>query len=268
MEKGVLIGKGRSAEVYEWGEFQALKLFYQGYRPEWIMYEAEMGRIVSEAGVPAPAVFGMVELEGRTGLVYERITGSSMLHQVQSSPLQLRKCARDMARLQHATHGCTTTILPRQKDNLEHAIMDARGILQDKAQTICKMLESLPEGDSICHGDFHPDNIVVTEDGCRAIDWNNANVGNPLCDVARTSLMFQSPFNPLQQSWIMAAALRAARTIWNRVYLNEYCRLSHAKREDIHRWMLPVAAARMREDVPGERAWLMELIDDRLRAYA
>lgn len=268
MEKGVLIGKGRSAEVYEWGESQALKLYYKEYRLEWIMYEAEMGRIVSEAGVPAPAVFDMVHIEGRTGLVYERITGSSMLHQVQSSPLQLRRCARDMARLQYATHRCTTTMLPRQKENLEHAIMDARGILQEKAQTICKVLDSFPEGDSICHGDFHPDNVVVTEDGCRAIDWNNANVGDPLCDVARTSLMFQSPYNPLEQSGIMAAALRVARTIWNRVYLNEYCRLSQAKMEDVRRWMLPVAAARLREDVPGERAWLMGLIDDRLRAYA
>lgn len=78
-------------------------------------YEAEMGRIVAEAGVPAPAVFDMVDIEGRTGLVYERVTGPSMLHQVQSSPRKLMKCAREMARLQHAMHGCTTTLLPPQK---------------------------------------------------------------------------------------------------------------------------------------------------------
>jgi hypothetical protein len=59
-----------------------------------------------------------------------------------------------------------------------------------------------------------------------------------------------------------------ARMLWNKVYLNEYCRLSRAKLEDIDRWMLPVAAARLREDVPGERDWLLRLIDDRLRAYA
>ena len=52
MKKGALIGKGRSAEVYEWGESQALKLYYEGYRPEWVTYEAEMGRIVAEAGSP------------------------------------------------------------------------------------------------------------------------------------------------------------------------------------------------------------------------
>lgn len=268
MKKGTQIGKGRSAEVYEWGESQALKLYYEGYRPEWVTYEAEMGRIVAEAGVPAPAVFDMVDIEGRTGLVYERVTGPSMLHQVQSSPLQLLKCAREMARLQHAMHGCTTTLLPSQKERLEHAILDASGILQGKAQAICKVLDSFPKGDSICHGDFHPDNVIVTENGCRAIDWNNAHVGNPLCDVARTSLMFQSPFNPDDQPGILLLPLRMARMLWNKVYLNEYCRLSLAKLEDIDRWMLPVAAARLREDVPGEREWLLGLIDDRLRAYA
>lgn len=115
MKKGALIGKGRSAEVYEWGESQALKLYYEGYRPEWVTYEAEMGRIVAEAGVPAPSVFDKVDIEGRTGLVYERITGPSMLRQVQSAPFQLTKCARDMAQLQHATHSCTTSLLPPQK---------------------------------------------------------------------------------------------------------------------------------------------------------
>lgn len=268
MKKGTRIGKGRSAEVYEWGESQALKLYYEGYRPEWVTYEAEMGRIVAEAGVPAPAVFDMVDIEGRTGVVYERVTGPSMLHQVQSSPLQLMKCAREMARLQHAMHGCTTTLLPSQKERLEHAILDASGILQGKAQVICKVLDSLPEGDSICHGDFHPDNVIVAESGCRAIDWNNAMIGDPLCDVARTSLMLQSPFHPHEQSSLMVIPLRMARTLWNKVYLNEYCRLSHAKYEEIDRWMLPVAAARLREDVPGERAWLLGLIDDRLRVYA
>ena len=47
--------------------------------------------------------------------------------------------------------------------------------------------------------------------------------------------------------------LRMARVLWNKVYLNEYCRLSRAKLEDIDRWIF--ARSRLREDVPGEREW-------------
>ncbi len=227
-----------------------------------------MSRRVSEAGVPAPAVYDILEIEGRRGLLYERMTGPTMLNHVLSSPHQLLRCARSMARLQYDIHGFTTTMLPRQKEKLEHAIMDASGILPNKVDAILSVLDSMPEGESICHGDFHPDNVVITEKGCRALDWNGACVGHPLCDVARTSLMFQSPFDPLDLPAIRAFPARVARMLWNKVYIKEYCRLSNAKPGDIQKWQLPVAAARLREQIPGERDWLLGIIHEYLREYA
>lgn len=41
-----------------------------------------------------------------------------------------------------------------------------------------------PEGRGVLHGDFWPGNLRVHEDGICALDWEDAAVGDPLCDVA------------------------------------------------------------------------------------
>ncbi|MCM3627853.1 hypothetical protein M3194_10805 [Paenibacillus glycanilyticus] len=90
----------------------------------------------------------------------------------------------------------------------------------------------------------------------------DANTGDPLCDVARTSMMFLSPFvsmPPLSISPLIGKQL-------NDAYLTEYSRLTGATAAGIDRWRLPVAAARLRERIPGEQEWLLAYIDSQLEA--
>ena len=44
-----------------------------------------------------------------------------------------------------------------------------------------------PERPALCHGDFHPFNVMLSPRGPIVIDWNNAHIGNPLEDVALLS---------------------------------------------------------------------------------
>ena len=71
MKPGRLIGKGRTAEVYEWDEGWVLKLFYPHIPRGWVSYEAKVGSLVFDAGAPAPRVGGCVELGDRAGIIYE-----------------------------------------------------------------------------------------------------------------------------------------------------------------------------------------------------
>ncbi|WP_276354821.1 phosphotransferase [Cohnella caldifontis] len=265
MGKGALIGRGMTAEVYESGDRQVLKLYYEWYKPEWIREEAEIAAAVQEAGVPAPKIYGMKQEDGRNGLLCEKVEGPSMLAEIQSTPFRMRQFAKEMARLHLRIHRCGADKLPRQKDRLEHAIQASADILGERTEGILRFLRSLPQGTRICHGDFHPDNILVADGGSIAIDWTNASLGDPMGDVARTSLMFLSPFNPPGTPKAMSPVNRLAKKLLNRAYLNEYRKLGKLDMEALGRWMLPVAAARLTENVPGEREWLMERIDSRLR---
>ena len=64
MIKGPLIGQGLTAEIYAWGDGQVLKLYHTGLSEEWIRREAEVTRIAHGAGLAAPAVGPVVEIDG------------------------------------------------------------------------------------------------------------------------------------------------------------------------------------------------------------
>ena len=88
VEKGELIGRGRTAEVFAWGNNQVLKLFLK----EWSLeaeHEFGVAKGAHDLGAPVPAVERMVEIDGRQGIIFERITGPTMMAMMQSHPWRL-----------------------------------------------------------------------------------------------------------------------------------------------------------------------------------
>jgi len=58
---------------------------------------------------------------------------------------------------------------------------------KDVGEDIYKQIELLPEGNHICHGDYHPGNIWVDEEGrLKIIDLMNICHGPKEYDIART----------------------------------------------------------------------------------
>ena len=53
-------------------------------------------------------------------------------------------------------------------------------------------LDSMPTHVQVCHGDYHPSNILITPEGKPfVLDWSHATQGNASADVARTYLLFK-----------------------------------------------------------------------------
>jgi len=265
MNKGRLIGTGMTAEVYEWGKDKVLKLFFSGISQKWIKNEAQIGKWVHEAGVPSPAVFGMVEVEKRKGIIFERIAGKTMFGDVQAEPWKLFYYAQKLAKFQYRIHRYRVQKLPSQKERFSLRIKSTYETLGDRTEKILAYLESLPDGSSVCHGDFHFNNIIVSGDRLVPIDWTNAYQGNPLGDVARTCLMMLSPSKPPTIPDILTPMLQYSKWLIFWTYLNEYMGLSKAGFRDIDAWILPAAASKLCDKIPGEEKWLMDIIDKRLK---
>src|SRR5580693_4408001 len=69
-----LLAEGRNAEVFAYGDGRVLKLD----RPEWTglsPFEAEMLDLLADAGLPVARSHGAVTVEGRSGVVLDRIDG-------------------------------------------------------------------------------------------------------------------------------------------------------------------------------------------------
>ena len=133
-----------------------------------------------------------------------------------------------------------------------------------RKEKIMKYMEGLPDGESICHGDFYLNNILVSGNKLVPIDWSSAYKGNPSGDVARTCMIICSPAVSFGVTDAAAMLSSFPKLLLCWVYLNKYMKLAGAKFNDIDAWVLPVAAAKIKDNVPGEKNWLLDIIDKRL----
>ncbi|MFE2318505.1 phosphotransferase family protein [Streptomyces sp. NPDC059441] len=154
MRTGRLIGSGRSADVFE----------VEGER-DWVVRRDRDGRgdAAAEAavmeyvrghGYPVPAVRAATRAE----MVMERLSGPTMLEAFETGEIGAREGGGVLAGLLSALHA-----------------VPARG--------------SGDAGVRVLHLDLHPDNVMLTPDGPKVIDWSNAEDGPPGLDWGMSAVI-------------------------------------------------------------------------------
>ena len=94
----------------------------------------------------------------------------------------------------------------------------------------------------MCHGDFHPHNILCTAHGPIIIDWQTASRGRPAGDAACTLLLIEHAYLPAWSPRYMHALLAVTRSLIHRGYRRGYLRSGLASREEIAQWQEPMGA--------------------------
>jgi len=263
MQLSAPIALGFTAEIYTWKDGQVLKLFNAGISLDTVETEAKLTRIVHATGLPVPGVGEIVEIEGRFGLEYERVDGITMLQAFMSKPWSFPVFARQLAELQADMHGRRVPGMPSQRERLSRKIKKARKLSENVRQAALKALELLPEDDKLCHGDFHPNNIVLTSHGPVIIDWIDASRGYPLADVARSSILIGG--GPLPPGTPLVWLVKILRRWFHLIYLKRYFQLNPAGRRQLSTWVPVVAAARLDENIHVDEARLLSIAQKLVR---
>ncbi|HLB67660.1 MAG TPA: aminoglycoside phosphotransferase family protein [Thermoplasmata archaeon] len=258
MVKGAPLAVGHTAEIFVWGEGRVVKLIRPDFPPNLADQEAEILRRARAAGLPVPDVDTVVEVEGRRGIVLERIDAPSMLDLLVSNMGTGERWARVLAEVHANIHRLTVPDPPSQRDRLERVIRAGDSLDAGAKQAVLSALERLPDGHAICHGDLHPGNVLITSRGPVVIDWIDATVGNPIGDVGWTLLLLEIGKPPLGLR--KRLRLELVRSAFQRAYLHRYRELRSVSLEDLAAWRLPIAAARLEEHVPGERPHLLSMV--------
>ena len=268
-EKGKLIGKGFTAQVYAWGDGRVLKLF-ESWRPAAkVEREFTITRAVHAAGLPVPAAHELVEVEGRKGIVFERVDGRSMFGQVCARPWRLFAAARQLAALHAQLHAVKApSELPTLREQISGWIDGAAELCAAEKEELRRCLAMLPDGDALCHGDFHPANILFSARGPVIIDWSSATRGHPPGDVARTSHLFQVADLPEESPRHILWLFKVARAALHRTYLKHYFQLRPTNRGELEAWrpVQKAAAAVWRQLQNEERNVRFQLTRDQTAA--
>jgi Ser/Thr protein kinase RdoA (MazF antagonist) len=257
---GPKLATGGSADIFVWGERQVIKRFRPGTAAAAAAQEAACTRAARDAGAPVPGASDVVEVDGHLAVIFERIRGSSLLEALFTGVQDPVSVGRSLGLLHARLHTLTSAHLPEQRERLREAL--ARAPLDESARRrIADTLERLPSGDSVCHGDFHPANILLATTGPMLIDWYDATRGRPIADVAQTSLLLLHSEPPGLIAPAMRARVDSLRAPVHAAYLVQYRSLHPVDEGELADWTLVMAAARLaRSRAPAEQAALVNVV--------
>ena len=105
-------------------------------------------------------------------------------------------------------------------------------------------LDSIVFDSRLCHGDFHPFNLILSNGNVKIIDWVDASSGDVRADVFRTYLLRTQASVELAEMYFI------------------YCSHTSLSRDEIFQWAPIIVVARLSEEVSPENAvYLNGLLD-------
>lgn len=240
---GPVIGEGNVAEVRAYGT-SVLKLYWSGVSKQSAFREAMLTVQVEALGLPVLRVLGVGSHDGRWGLVMTRAEGRPLAEAMLAGPDAVGAHLDTMVRLHRQMHACAVPEFPAMKARLAGGIGRAGMLRGDLRKRLLDALAALPDGEQLCHGDFHPYNVLGAPDAAVVIDWMDATHGAVAADVCRSFLLMRSRSPELA-----------------REYVERYCAASGVAVDDVMAWAPVLAGARLAEGIAGEADTLLALAE-------
>lgn len=260
------IAIGRTAEIYPFEDEKVLKLFFPTIPQSWINKEVNTGRYIEDAKLPVPKVYESVKLDKREGIVYERIEGPTLLHEIASKPWNVARYARLLASLHAQVHKVLApTGLETQREWATGGIPETNRLPKNLQAQVLHLLTMIPDGDQLCHGDFHPGNIIVAHRGPIIVDWMTASKGVACGDVARTSIILEAASTP--EGTPMRWLLEWVRKVFLSIYLKTYSALQPVEENSLRAWRAIMAANFLADvSLPEEETKLVAIVERGIRS--
>ena len=222
-----------------------IKVFDSEYSKADVLNEALNQARIETTDINIPKIKEVTTIDGKWAIVSDYIEGKTLAELMKENPDKMDEYLELFVDLQISIHSKTCPLLNKLKDKMNGKIsmttLDATTRYE-----LHTRLEGMPKHKKVCHGDFNPSNIIITEDGTPfVIDWAHATQGNASADAARTYLLFR-----------LAGNKRVAEK-----YLNLFCEKSDTAKQYVQKWMPIVAASQSVKGNEKEREFLLSWVD-------
>ena len=240
----IVIAQRKHKTIYR-DENKTVKVFDEEYSKADVLNEALNQARIEETGLNIPKILGVNMIDGKWAIVNEYIEGKTLAQLMEENPDKKDEYIELLVDLQMEVHSKKSQLLTKLKDKMNRKIslstLDATTRYE-----LHTRLEGMPKHNKVCHGDFNPSNVIISEDGTPYIlDWSHATQGNASADVARTYLLF----------CLNGDEAGAEK------YLNVFCKKSDTAKQYIQKWMPIVAASQSVKENEEEREFLLKWTD-------
>lgn len=244
--KTELVRRGNKV-VYDLGD-KIAKVFNETKPVSDVFNEALNLARINECGIRSPKALEVTKLEGDEAgwaLITTKVPGVTLAEKIEAEPQRFGEYLEKFVDLQIEIHGYTSPLLNRQGDKYARMINSLEAINATTRYNLLERLDGLKKGTAVCHGDFNPSNVIVSEDGTLSVcDWAHATQGAPAADVAMTYLLFSLTSKEQAEA-----------------YLDTYCERADMAKQIVRQWLPVIAASELARKRKVNEEFLMNWVD-------
>lgn len=234
-----IIAVRNNKTVYRDGDL-CMKVFDATYSKADVLNEALNQARVEQTGLNIPKIREVTVIDGKWTIVTDYIKGKTLAQLMQENPDKKDEYLEKLVDLQLEVQSKNCPLLTKLRDKMNRKISETDFDATTRYDLHTR-LDAMPHHHKLCHGDFNPSNIIITDDGeAYILDWSHATQGNASADAARTYLLF----------WLNGDIDGAEK------YLELFCAKSNTAKQYVQKWMPIVAASQSVKGNEKEREFL------------
>lgn len=251
------IGQGRTAEIFRLQDGRIIKLLSSRVPVQRVKRELKLARQAAAAELPVWRMQELVRCGDHWGLLGEALPAdtTSLARRLSRRPWEIHHWFQAFVALHRQINATPAESFPPIRKRLIRRIRSSQ-LPQQEIRATLRRLRQLPDGNSLCHGDLHPANLLVADGRLLAIDWASAGRGPAAFDVARSAFLLGFGSAP----GLAGELLRPLGRHYARRYCEERVGEEGVTPGLLEAWRLPIVAARLVRRRDKERDFFTQLL--------
>ena len=180
------IAKGANGAVYRYDNETILKTYFAKDALPEIKQERENARRAFILGINTAIPYGIVRVGDGYGTVTELLNAVSVTKLIRNNPDDLTDAANyyiDMLKSIHAITVDDGVVPDVRQTALEWANIVAPHLSAEHAQKLLALIEAVPKQNTLMHGDYHTNNVMVQNGEPLLIDMDTLCMGHPIFEL-------------------------------------------------------------------------------------
>ena len=180
------IAKGANGAVYRYDDETILKTYFAKDALPEIKQERENARKAFVLGINTAIPYGIVRVGDGYGTVTELLNATSVTKLIRANPDDMTQAAKyyiDMLKNIHATAVEDGEVPDMKKTALAWADFVADHIPEVQGKKLRALIEAVPKRNTLLHGDYHTNNVMVQNGEPLLIDMDTLCMGHPVFEL-------------------------------------------------------------------------------------
>ena len=180
------IAKGANGAVYRYDDETILKTYFSKDALSEIKQERENARKAFVLGINTAIPYGIVRVGDGYGTVTELLNATSVTKLIRANPDDMTQAAKyyvDMLKSIHAIEVEDGEVPDMKETALDWANFVSAHIPENQSKKLLSLIEAVPKRNTLMHGDYHTNNVMVQNGEPLLIDMDTLCMGHPVFEL-------------------------------------------------------------------------------------